>query len=126
MFLLALAQHGWLQFAVSLWILVEAERNILAKLSFAAYERYQTLLHTLPLQLAAVPEPDVLRRYAEIVGDKDAHVVAAAEACGAMFLLSLDQRLIARIGQGTFSCQALTPKAFITEVLPTHREYPGR
>jgi predicted nucleic acid-binding protein len=123
-FILALCHDGFLQSAISQWVLIEAERNIMAKLPPAAHARYQTLLHTTAFRLAPVPPPRSLQRYAHLVGDKDAHVLGAAVARGAAFLLSLDQPLIERIERADVAVRALTPKAFITEVLPTHHEYP--
>ena len=68
-FLLTLCQENWLQALVSQWVLMEAERNISAKLSPAAAERYHALLHQVPFQFAPVPAPSELRLFAQVVGE---------------------------------------------------------
>lgn len=54
------------------------------------------------------------------VGEKDAHVAAAAEAIGAVYLLTLDKRLAAGISRRGRALQALSPGDFIKVHLIHH------
>jgi predicted nucleic acid-binding protein len=61
----------------------------------------------------------VPRRYPDI-NPKDEHVVAAALAIGADYLLTLDQLLAAEINGSGLPIRAISPREFIQTLLPTH------
>jgi predicted nucleic acid-binding protein len=124
-FLLSLCRRGLLAGAVSEPVLMETERNVDTRLSAGASYRYQELLRTTPLTIAPVPSPAQVRRWHDVVGEKDAHVVAAALAVNAAFLITLDQPLAQRITAAGLPLQALSPGQFIRELLPTHPDYPA-
>ncbi|MCX6020161.1 MAG: PIN domain-containing protein [Chloroflexi bacterium] len=123
-YLLSLCSRGLLRAITSDLVLVEAERNIRAKMSLAALDRYHRLLVLTPITL--VPAPAALNALAfhHIVGEKDAHVLAASIAAHAPFLLTLDRALAARTNQAQLPISALTPGEFIRTLLPLHPAYP--
>src|SRR4051812_17052814 len=84
-YILFVCRRGHLQAVVSSDVLVEAERNILAKLPPDAFTRFHQLLSSTPfLVVSTPPEPTVHQYEAEFV--EDDHVVAAALAAQADFL----------------------------------------
>jgi predicted nucleic acid-binding protein len=125
-FLLALCLRELLRAAVSEPVLVEAERNIRLKLGADALAAYHHLLDVTPLIIAPIPPmPEIeWRRFAGIAGEKDAHVMAAATAVGAAYILTLDKLLEARINDSGLRTVAISPKRFIQTLLPTHPEFP--
>jgi hypothetical protein len=96
-FLLSLCARSLLRGAVSQVVLLEAERNIAAKLSSQVLNRYHQLLQTVPLVVAAVPPLSAQEPWLPMVNAKDAHVLAAALTINAGYLLTLDQRLVAEV-----------------------------
>ena len=56
-------------------------------------------------------------RYADAVSAKDAHVYAAALGAGSRYLITLDRPLATRVNALRGHVEALTPGAFIAEVL---------
>jgi predicted nucleic acid-binding protein len=123
-FLLSLCAHELLTGTVSQIVLLEAEHNIQTKLSTQVLGQYHDLLQMIPLSVAPVPSLAFEEPWAEIINPKDLHVIAAALAVGADYLLTLDQKLIAEVNHADLSLRALTPGDFIRTILPTHAEYP--
>lgn len=123
-FLLSLCTSGFLKAAVSQAVLWEAERNITGKLPASALATYHRLIVLTPMTVSSVPSRAELQRYRAIVGEKDDHVVAAAVAAKAPFLLTLDKKLEARINQASLPLHAISPDDFIKGVLPQHVDYP--
>lgn len=120
-FLLSLCIKGYLQAAVSTYVLTEAARNIQARMKAGAWNNYQTLLASVPFTMASVPTP---LPALPPVNAKDVHVAAAAGAIKAEYLLTLDKGLLAEALQAQLSFLTLTPGEFIKTLLPTHIEYP--
>jgi predicted nucleic acid-binding protein len=121
-FLLSVCARGFLRALSSAPILLEAERNILAKRTTAVLQVHRQQIAATPIKLVSVPPESAVRRYrAEI--EEDAHVVAAAIAAGLEFLLTLDRPLIRRVQQARYPIRALTPGEFIETVLPNHVDY---
>ncbi len=123
-FLLSICAQGFLKGAVSQPVLLEAQRNIDEKLGEAALNRFYRFLVIVPFILAPVPPKSDLMQYERIVTEKDTHVVAAAEAVSATFLLTLDKRLTLQANQANFKVQTLSPGEFIKLVLPKHTNFP--
>jgi predicted nucleic acid-binding protein len=125
-FLLELCQRNLLRAAVSQPVLLETERN-LAKLSdpdAAALAFFGVLAQT-PFVIAPIPfERDILR-YMASVGEKDEHVLAAAVACGAEFLVTLDKAFATAADAGKFGLRAVSPGEFIKTHLPLHPDFAG-
>jgi predicted nucleic acid-binding protein len=121
-FLLSVCQAGFLNAFCSPSVLVEAERNITAKLHTSALATYHLQLAATPIILISTPQRRIIQQYDDPFG-KDAHVVASAMAAGAPYLLTLDRPLIQRVQDVGLAIVALTPGEFIQTILPTHPDY---
>jgi predicted nucleic acid-binding protein len=108
---------------VSKLVLIEAEKNILTKLASDVWTRYEEQILTLPLVTAPIATNTELLRTKPIAGEKDAHVLAAAIAVGAPFLITHDQRLARRVNQAALSVRGMSPGEFIQTVLKHHPDY---
>ncbi len=124
-FLLSLCRRGLLAGAASHPVLLEAERNIADKLGIDALARFHHLLLTTPLAVIPVPTHADRRRYWPAINEKDDHVVAAAIAAHAPFLVTLDKGLAAEVNGAGLPIAALSPGDFIRGLLPTHPDYPA-
>jgi predicted nucleic acid-binding protein len=118
-FVLSVGQAGFLKACSSPSVLVEAERNITAKLPVSALATYHLQLATTPLLLVPIPSRRLIQQHDPTFG-KDAHVVAAARAAQVAYLLTLDRPLIKKVQQADLSFVAPTPGDFIRIILPTH------
>ena len=78
-FLLSVCQAGFLNAFCSPSVLVEAERNITAKLHTSALATYHLQLAATPIILISTPQRRIIQQYDDPFG-KDAHVVASAMA----------------------------------------------
>ena len=123
-FLLDLVRRGLLQGTVSQAVLLEAERNIQAKLRSQALGNYHSLLIDTRLLVAPIPRLTGSEGWRAEVNDKDAHVAAAALAIHAEYLVSLDRQLNAQVNAGHVHLHAVTPGDFIKLILPHHVDYP--
>lgn len=123
-FLLSVCARGLLQAAVSQPVLLEAERNILAKLGPAAGGTYRRLVLLTPMTLVQLPRKSH-QQYRKIVGEKDEHVLAAAIEADAPFLLTLDKGLETRVNEATLPIMAISPGDFIKTILVQHVDYPS-
>lgn len=121
-FLLSLCEKGYLQAVISTYVLTEAARNIQARMKPATWTNYQLLLTAVPFVMAPVPSP---LPALPPVNAKDIHVVAAAAAVGCAYLLTLDKGLLAEANQAQLGFPVLLPGKFITDVLPTHIDFPN-
>jgi len=124
-FLLSLCARGLLQGAVSQPVLLEAERNITAKLGIEVLNTFHRLIVLTPMTVVPTPSKSERRSYQAVAGEKDDHVVAAGVAAEAPFLLTLDKRLEAQVNQADLPIRALSPGEFIKSVLPNHVDYPS-
>lgn len=122
-FLLSVCGRGFLKAVVSQPVLLEAERNILENFGSEALHGYHRLIVLTPMKLVPVPSHAERFPYQNIVGQKDEHVVAAASAVDAAFLLTLDKKLAMRVNQAELPCRALSPGDFIKTALPDHVDY---
>lgn len=119
-FLWSLCERGFLVAAVSEPVLAETEINLLNRFPAPALERHQLQLARGLPRLAAVPRLDVDPRRFPAINPKDEHVVAAALAIGASYLLTLDRPLAEEINGANLVLWAVSPGDFIKTVLPTH------
>ena len=124
-FLLSLCAKGYLKAALSQPVLLEAQRNIQAKLGHEAIKRFYDLLAVVPFSLASLPEKAELKRLGKIINRKDVHVVAAALEVHAPFLLALDKGLVLEVNKVNLGIRALSPGEFIKTILPNHVDYPA-
>lgn len=120
---LSVCARGYLQAVVSLDILIEAERNVVAKREANALYRYRGLVEAIPFVVLPSPTEEAVEPH-EGVFFEDAHVVASALAGQCDFLITLDRRLQRRVEQSSLTFTALSPREFLQMVLPTHPEYP--
>jgi predicted nucleic acid-binding protein len=123
-FLLSLCARRTLKGVVSRPVLLEAQRNIQAKLGNEAINTFYRLLVVVPFTLAPIPTKSDLEKFENIVSAKDAHVVAVAVAINAPFLITLDKRLALQVNQAILTVKGLSPGEFIKVVLPNHPDYP--
>ena len=124
-FLLSLCARNLLRGAVSQAVLLEAERNIRAKLSLHALNAYHELLQVVPFTLASVPHVSTQAAWLQTINAKDVHVVASALVVDAPYLIPLDRALAKEIGRAELPLQALSPGGFIRTVLLHHVKYPS-
>ena len=124
-FLLSLCERSLLRGAISQPVLLEADRNVREKMGLDALERYGRLVAVTPLVLTPLPPRRVVSGYEGLVGQKDAHVLAAAIAAGAPFLLTLDKRLETAVNQADLPIRADSPGDFIKAELTRHDDYPS-
>ena len=122
--MLSIVEKGYLRAVVSQPVLMEAERNIRTKMPAEVLQRYYDLVKRVPWALAPVPRPRDRERYLSVVTEKDGHVIAAAVACGAPFLITLDRPFLGGVNRGGFGILALTPGDFIIQRLPQHPDLP--
>lgn len=73
-------------------VLREAERNIKDKMAEQALVRFYELLGNLDPEVVPLPSPEALDRAAEVVANKDAHVVGGAREGNASHLITLDHK----------------------------------
>ena len=101
--------------ALSARVLLEARVNIAEKFGEGELVRFYQQVASLDAEMVSPPSPERLAQCASLVGEKDAHVLAAALACGAGYLLTLDRRhLITEAVQSAgLSVRVVTPGDFL-------------
>ncbi len=104
--------------ALSARVLLEARVNIAVKFGEAELVRFYQQLAGLDPDMAPPPPPERLARCASLVGEKDAHVLAAALECGAAYLLTLDRRhlITPAVQSAGLPVSVVTPGDFLREV----------
>jgi predicted nucleic acid-binding protein len=112
-----------LRCAISEPVLDETESNIQDNLDSSAWLRYQEQIKTLPFLIAPTASIAEIAIAQPITGEKDAHVLAAAVALGAPYVITLDRKLARRITEAEFDIQAMTPGTFIQTILPLHPDH---
>jgi predicted nucleic acid-binding protein len=93
-------------------VLLEARVNIAAKFGETELVRYYRQLASVRPEVVPPPSEARIRQAALLTSEKDAHVLAAALACKADWLVTLDRRHL------------LTP-AVLGASLPLHAGTPG-
>lgn len=123
--LLSLCVRRLLRGAVSQAVLLEAEGNIQTKFRPQVLSVYHNLLQTAHLSMAPIPQVPPTSAWLQEVNTKDVHVVAAALAAKAPYVLTLDRKLALEINRTALPIEALAPGDFIRNVLPLHVNYPS-
>ncbi len=121
-FLITVCAKGYLQAIISSDVLFEAERNLIHKSTAEALTRFRSLIASTPLILVSSPTEPLVLQY-EATFFEDAHVVAAALASKAQFLITMDKLLIERVINSNLSIIAILPSEFIASMLPLHPNY---
>jgi len=104
---------------VSRLVLLEAERSIEAKFGEADLARFYKLLADLDPEMAPTPSARSLSEASTLVGEGDAHVLAAALAAKCVFLVTLDRAafLTQRVLNAGLPLRPLTPGDLLNEIL---------
>lgn len=104
--------------AVSARVLLEARVNIAEKFRDEELVRFYQQMAALDPEMAPRPTMEALARCASIVGEKDAHVLAAALCCGAGHLLTLDRRhlITSAVKSADLPLAVATPGEFLREI----------
>lgn len=89
--ILRLAEIGLIEIIVSRQVVVEADRNITAKLP-ECLDDFRNYLETLAPVLAADPSQRDILRFSSLIQRHDAPILAAAVAAKADYLVSWDQK----------------------------------
>lgn len=112
---LELGRRGMVQVISSRLVLLEAERNIQAKLRRDALLRFYREIASLKLELVESPTRHETHAKEQIIHPKDAHVLAAAEKGHAEFLLTLDRKhfMSAMVLHAGLPFQIVTPGDFL-------------
>lgn len=105
-------------------VLREAERNIRDKMGEHALVRFYELLAELGPEVIPPPSSDAIERAAELVADKDAHVLAGAREGRATHLITLDRKhLLPRtVRQGALPMIVCTPGDYLQDLLEEEGE----
>lgn len=98
---------------VSRQVLVEADRNITAKLP-GIVSRFRQFIQRLAPLMVEDPRADEVKKAANLVDQKDAPILAAAQAAGVDFLVTLDKRHFLASGWGSkFGIKVVSPLEFL-------------
>jgi predicted nucleic acid-binding protein len=124
-FVLSLCRRQLLRGAASYPVLEEAARNIASHFEPAVLARYFRLTRDTPLTIVPAIDETVTAFWSDYMGEKDAHVTAAAEAIDATYLLTLDKRLAAGVRRSGSTLYALSPGEFINAHLIHHPDREG-
>lgn len=118
---LRLCNLGWFVGWVSQLVVVEAESAIRRKATTATLTTLERLLRHPALRYAPVMASPAAR-YSS-VNAKDAHVLAAAHACGARYLITLDKPFAGEVNATGGELVAIAPGDFLQRILPTHPDF---
>ena len=104
--------------ALSSRVLLEARVNIAEKFGEPELLRFYQQLARLEPEMVPPPSPEGMVRCVPVVGEKDAHVLAAALECGAGYLLTLDRRhlITPAVHSAGLPLRVVTPGDFLGEV----------
>ncbi len=117
---LALCRQGQAKAVSSRLVLLEAERNIRGKLGEDALLRFYQEIAALDLDLVEAPTPQEIAAQAQVIGPKDAHVLAAALKGEVEALLTLDRKhfLSPPVLQAGLPFRIMTPGDFLRRLVP--------
>jgi predicted nucleic acid-binding protein len=118
-YLLEACRRGRFKPAVTRLVLIEAERNIKAKLSGEDLLRFYQLLGAVDFSIEPPVSAKEVADYSHLIEEKDAHVLAAAVRSGAQFLLTLDTKhfMTERLSKADLGLIIVTPGHFIKAYL---------
>ena len=104
---------------LSTTVLLEARWNIAEKFGETALVMFYQLLAALGPEIAPHPSRENEARCMLLTGPKDAHVLAAALACDAAYLLTLDRRhlITPTIEAAELPIRVMTPGNFLRELV---------
>lgn len=107
--------------ALTVRIILEARVNIAEKFGEPELLVFYQQLAVLGPEMVAPPPFERMTRCVPFVGEKDAHVLAAALECGAGYLLTLDRRhlLTPAVLSSGLSVMVMAPGDFLKEIVNT-------
>ena len=105
--------------ALSARVLLEARVNIAEKFGEAELVRFYQQLAGLEPEMVPPPPSERLAQCASLVGEKDAHVLAASLECGAGYLMTLDRRhlITPAVQAAGLPVVVITPGDFLRQVV---------
>lgn len=113
--ILRLAEIGLLEIIVSRQVVVEADRNITAKLP-ECLDDFRNYLETLAPVLVADPSRRDILRFSSLIQPHDAPILAAAVAAQANYLVTWDQKHFMTIGPRALARpKIMNPGEFLRE-----------
>jgi predicted nucleic acid-binding protein len=112
---LDLCRHGSCKAVCSQLVLLEAERNIKAKMEPHSLLRFYHEIASLDLELVGAPTADEIVAQRRIIDPKDAHVLAAALKGKTNFLLTLDRKhfMVPAVLEAGLPFSIMTPGDFL-------------
>jgi predicted nucleic acid-binding protein len=112
---LEICRHGKAKAKTSHLVLLEAERNIQAKLGSNALLRFYQEIVSIDTEVVKTPTQREISSQKRIIHPKDAHVLAAALKGNVNFLLTLDRKhfLSPKVTQARLPFQIMTPSDFL-------------
>ena len=118
-YLLEACRRGRFKPMVTRFVLIEAERNIKAKLGEEDLLRFYQLLGEMDFAIEPPVSGREIASYSHLIEEKDAHVLVAAVRSGAQFLLRLDTRhfMTERLSKADLGLIIVTPGQFIKAYL---------
>jgi predicted nucleic acid-binding protein len=118
-YLLEACHRGRFKPVVTRLVLIEAERNIKAKLGEEDLLRFYQLLGAVDFAIEPPVSAEEIADYSHLIEEKDAHVLAAAARSGAQFLLTLDTKhfMTERLSKADLGLIIVTPGHFIKDYL---------
>jgi len=112
---LELCRRGHFYALCTRLVLLEAERNITRKMGREALLRFYRTLAELEPILESPPTAEEIAACEPLVGEKDAHVLAAALKSGADVLLTLDRKhfMTEKVSEAGLKLRIATPGDFL-------------
>lgn len=122
---LDLAEAGVIKLVISRQVVIEADRNVTAKLP-RMVERFRAFLQRLAPELEEDPSPEEIKTAAVLVHPKDASILAAALKSKADFLVTLDKKHFLSIKTRLHGqLKIVTPAEFIKRFEQVYLEIRG-
>ena len=113
--ILEICRQGKAKAKTSHLVLLEAERNIQAKLGSDALLRFYQEIASFDMEVVKTPTEHEISSQKRFINPKDAHVLAAAVKGKVTFLLTLDRKhfLSPKVLQAGLPFQIMTPGDFL-------------
>lgn len=104
--------------AITARVLLEARINIADKFGEEELLKFYRQVAALAPEVVAPLSPEQVAACIPLTGEKDAHVLAAALACGSSYLLTLDRRHIRTpaVQAASHPVNVLTPGEFLQKL----------
>lgn len=116
--IIELGKRGKIKLVSSRLAVKEAERNLREKSSERELDRFYRTFDEIKIDLVDVPKIIAKEKFADIVGEKDAPILASAIFAKAKFLITLDSKhfLNEKVRSAKLPIGIVTPGEFIEEI----------